>query len=425
MSVSLAQLLAGIRQVESGGNYSVVNSIGAVGAYQVMKANIPSWTKRALGYSLTWQQFRASKAAQDKVAQVILGSYFNKYGAAGAASMWFSGQPNPNSKASDGGNTVAQYVQKVLAAAGGSSNTTTYSTSGGTTVTPKLSMDELAAQYGLSSALINSSKELKSLFNQAVKGSWTADVFQAKLKNTKWWSTQSDTLRQYITTKYTDPATWKQKNAQAQYDLNALAVQVGAGDLMHGTAYDKNLLSQAVYNSLALGWSDARVKDWLGTKVTLHGGVMLGEAGQAFDQLHSTAYLNGMKYNTWYFNEARKIASGQDTIESAEATIRNQAAAKYSAFAAQIKAGQNVMDLASPYIQAVSKILEVPDTKVDLFNSHVQKAMTSEIGNGQAMSIWEFENSLRQDPLWKKTQNAQDSAMQVAHQVLSNFGMVF
>jgi hypothetical protein len=61
---------------------------------------------------------------------------------------------------------------------------------------------------------------------------------------------------------------------------------------------------------------------------------------------------------------------------------------------------------------------------VDLFNNHVAKAMSSNT-NGQAESIWQFENDLRKDPLWKKTQNAQDSAMQVAHQVLQNFGMVF
>jgi hypothetical protein len=429
VALSLAQLLAGIRQIESGGNYSVVNSIGAVGAYQVMKANIPSWTKRALGYSLTWQQYRDSRSAQDRVAQVILGGYLNRYGAEGAAAMWFSGQPNPNSTSSDGGNTVRQYVNKVIAAAGGSPSSTPNSGSSATgsalvPVTPKLSMDELAASYGLTTALINSSSELKKLFGQAVKGTWTADLFTAHLKNTRWWQTQSDTLRQYVTLKYTDPASWKQKNDQAQYAMNALAVQVGLGDLAHGNAVNRQTLAAAVYNSVALGWSDARIKDWLGSKVTMHGGAMLGEAGQAFDQIHQLAWENGMKYNTWYFSEARRIAAGQDTMENAEAAIRQQAAAKYSAFADQIKAGQNVIDLASPYIQSVSKILEVPSTDVDLFNSHVAKAMTTNNG-GQAYSIWQFENDLRKDPLWKKTQNAQDGAMQVAHQVLQNFGMTF
>src|SRR4051812_19961879 len=78
MSLTFAQFKAGIKQVESGGRYSVVNSIGAVGAYQVMKSNIPEWTRRALGYSMTWQQFRDSPSAQEKVADVILGGYFKQ-----------------------------------------------------------------------------------------------------------------------------------------------------------------------------------------------------------------------------------------------------------------------------------------------------------------------------------------------------------
>lgn len=432
MSLTLDQFLHGISQEESGGNYHAlgppVNGDRAYGKYQVMGANVASWTRRALGYALTPQQFLASPSAQEKVAQAILGGYFRQYGAEGAAAMWFSGQPNPNKTGSDGSTTIRHYVDNVIAAAGGSpSAPNSGSSATGSAlvpVTPKLSMDELAASYGLTTSLINSSSELKKLFSQAVKGSWTADLFTAHLKNTRWWQTQSDTLRQYVTLKYTDPASWKQKNDQAQYAMNALAVQVGLGDLAHGNAANKATLAAAVYNSVALGWSDARIKDWLGSKVTLHGGTMLGEAGQAFDQIHQLAWENGMKYNTWYFNEARRIAAGQDTMENAEAAIRQQAAAKYSAFADQIKAGQNVIDLASPYIQSVAKILEVPSTDVDLFNSHVSKAMTSNT-NGQAYSIWQFENDLRKDPLWKKTQNAQDGAMQVAHQVLTQMGMTF
>lgn len=423
MSITFAQFKAGLRQVESGGRYSVVNGIGAVGAYQVMKANIPSWTMRALGHSLTWQQFRDSPAAQEKVADVILGGYFKKYGAEGAASMWFSGQPNPNSSRSDGGNTVRQYVNKVMAAAGSSGG------GGGAgegikAVAPKLSDAELAAQYGLSSSLVNSSKELKSLFKKAVSGGWSASRFTASLKNTKWWSTQSDTLRQYLTLRYTDPATFKQKQSQAQYDINALSVQVGAGDLIHGSAINKKALADLVYNSMALGWSDDRIKSFLGARASTKGGIMGGEAGDAFDKLHEIAYNNGMTYGSWFASTAKKIAAGTYTIEQAEDTIRKQAAAKYSAFAPQIKAGQNVMDLAAPYIQSVSKILEVPPTAVGLSNSHVAKAMTTN-KNGQSQSIWDFENGLRKDPAWGKTQNAQDSSMQVAHQVLTQMGMVF
>src|SRR5881409_1434279 len=122
MAITLDQLLYGIRKIESGGNYHVVNSIGAVGAYQVMKSNIPYWTKEALGYSMTWQQFRDSRAAQDAVARYKLGQSMKKYGSAeAAAAVWFSGQPNPHSQRSDGYNTVEQYVKKAMAASGGGS----------------------------------------------------------------------------------------------------------------------------------------------------------------------------------------------------------------------------------------------------------------------------------------------------------------
>lgn len=419
---TIDQLLYGVRQVESGGNYSVVNSIGAVGAYQVMKANIPSWTKRALGYSMTWQQFRNSRAAQDAVARSILGGYLKKYGAAGAASMWFSGQPNPNSSRSDGGNTVRQYVNKVLAASGGGSVTASGgSTSPGTaTVTPVLSADELASSYGLTSALINSSKELKSLFNKAVSGSWSAAKFGAQLKNTKWWKTQSSTLRKYVTTKFTDPATFNQNWSNGQYKINQLAVTVGLGNQIGKSGKSSALLKSAIYNSLALGWSDERIKDWMGAKATTHGGIMWGEAGDAFDKLHTAAYTNGMRYSAdWYKKNAVSVASGKTTEATVEAQVRKAASARYSGFGEQILAGQNAIDLAAPYIKSVSTLLELPDTDVDLFNKHVSDAMT------KGTSLWQFENQVRADPLWNKTNNARESTMTIARQVAKDFGLAW
>ena len=102
-----------VRKQESGGNYSSVNSSsGALGAYQVMPSNVASWTKRSLGHSLTAAQFLADPAAQDAVASTILGGYYDQYGAAGAASVWYSGQPDPTK--TYGSPPVWQYVKDVL-----------------------------------------------------------------------------------------------------------------------------------------------------------------------------------------------------------------------------------------------------------------------------------------------------------------------
>ncbi len=122
--------LAALRQIESGGNYSARGPVvekgmykgeRAVGAYQVMPGNIPSWTKQVLGYSMTTEEFLADHDAQDKVALAKMSGSFRKYGNwDDAASVWFSGRPmgkNSNSL-SDGHNTVSQYVSKFRKAYG-------------------------------------------------------------------------------------------------------------------------------------------------------------------------------------------------------------------------------------------------------------------------------------------------------------------
>lgn len=66
----------------------------AYGAYQVMGANIPPWTREALGYSLTPEQFRANPEAQDAVFNHQFGKYIQQYGTPqDAASVWFTGRP--------------------------------------------------------------------------------------------------------------------------------------------------------------------------------------------------------------------------------------------------------------------------------------------------------------------------------------------
>lgn len=130
---TLDQLLYGIREQESGGDYAVVNSIGAVGAYQMLKSNIPEWTKEALGHSLTWQQFRDDKNAQDTTARYKIGQYYQKYGARGAASAWYSGNPSlsESTRSQSGGPSIKDYVDSVIATALKSGSGITGSSPGG------------------------------------------------------------------------------------------------------------------------------------------------------------------------------------------------------------------------------------------------------------------------------------------------------
>lgn len=107
-----------IKAIESGGgvlgrdNYSVVNSTtGALGAYQVMPANVPGWTKQALGYSMSPDDFLKDKASQDAVFQKIFGDYVTKFGPTGASQAWLGGPGSVGklSRADANGTTVGGY----------------------------------------------------------------------------------------------------------------------------------------------------------------------------------------------------------------------------------------------------------------------------------------------------------------------------
>lgn len=92
----------------------------AYGRYQVMGANIPEWTKAALGKAMTPEEFLKNPAAQDKVFDHRFGGYVKKYGPEKAARAWFGGPGAVNNpKAKDVlGTSVSTYGQKFLKSLG-------------------------------------------------------------------------------------------------------------------------------------------------------------------------------------------------------------------------------------------------------------------------------------------------------------------
>lgn len=117
----LDSLANAIAQRESGGNYNALGKTTgtgdrAYGKYQVMGANVPSWTKEVLGQSFSPQEFLKNPQAQDAVAKHKLGQYLQQYGnPEDAASVWFSGrtQAKAGNAADVLGTTTPQYVRDV------------------------------------------------------------------------------------------------------------------------------------------------------------------------------------------------------------------------------------------------------------------------------------------------------------------------
>jgi len=108
-----------VGQQESGHNYGAINgSSGALGAYQVMPANLPGWLGQAGLPQMTPNEYLHNRSAQDHLAWIILGGDYNRYGPRGAAAVWYSGQSNWH--ATYGNPPVYQYVDDVMALMGAS-----------------------------------------------------------------------------------------------------------------------------------------------------------------------------------------------------------------------------------------------------------------------------------------------------------------
>lgn len=88
----------GIAKIESDGSggYEAVGAthetLGrALGRYQIMEANIPQWSKDALGREVSVGEFMSNPSIQDAIFDHRFGEYVKRFGEEGAAQAWFGG----------------------------------------------------------------------------------------------------------------------------------------------------------------------------------------------------------------------------------------------------------------------------------------------------------------------------------------------
>lgn len=144
------------------------------------------------------------------------------------------------------------------------------------------------------------------------------------------------------------------------------------------------------------------------------------------------------KYRQYGLNLTDEAASnlgknaylGDTTTEAIDENLRQQAIKLFPAFKDRILNGESVLSIASPYIGAVSRILEVPEGSLDLEDPTIRKAMmgmTTTAGDKTTSTVkplWEFEQELLKDSRWQYTANARKSLDSVTIDVMGRFGVI-
>ena len=287
-------------------------------------------------------------------------------------------------------------------------------------VAPRLDASELAETYGMSYAFFKSQPELFKMLNKAVEGQWQAPKFQAEIKNTKWWKTHSDSVRQAQVLQKTDPATYAATMEAARVQARQMAVQAGA------IMSEKNV-SALARNMVYYKWGEEQIQNYVGQYIKFGANQVLGGmAGQAAREIKREAYSLGVPVSSQsLLNNAQYLVRGITSMEKVAGGLREQAMGLYPAFADQIKAGASMQDLAQPYAQTLAQELELPETDVDVFSPKVKAALNRVGADGKVspMSLTEFTQFVRNDPQWRRTSAAADRASAVGRQVLADMGL--
>lgn len=283
-----------------------------------------------------------------------------------------------------------------------------------------MSPEELASSYGFTYAFLEGNKDLKHIFSEAVKNTWTPEKFQAEIRDTHWWKSNSDSMRQAELTRKTDPATW-----DAMVDAETIKVKQLAAEI--GAAIPSSKFKKIVETALKTNMDEDLLRNVLGKYVGFtKDGTLHGEAGMHEYTMKEYAANMGIKLDDQTIkNQAQRVIRKVATTQDYESLVREHAKSMYPSYAKQLDAGQTVRDIASPYTQMMAKTLEIPDTDITVFDPTIKSALNglSPDGKPTGLSLTDFQQRLRNDPRWAKTEAAQNNVFNVGLSVLKDMGL--
>jgi hypothetical protein len=263
---------------------------------------------------------------------------------------------------------------------------------------------------------------------------YNANSFQQNFKQTDWYKSNGAQGVLAASTKFNNPTQWATDVANRSQQIKSAASKLGYSNLDEATlndiaekslfsAYDANAFDNPGYQSLL---QSKIANSAVASKAIPTGGVAVDNINQLKQYSQSMGIANP---DQWYQNAANQINDPKSglTLNDFKTQIKDNAKLNWSGYSDKIDKGFAVSDIVSPYIQSMSRILEIDPNAVDISTDpYIKKAAGLTVGpdgTSQPMPTWQFENLLRQDPKWLQTNNARDSLMSSGLSLLKSFGL--
>jgi len=286
-----------------------------------------------------------------------------------------------------------------------------------------LSQEELQANYGITAQQLLVSPDIANLFQEAWKGKWKKELFNAKLEQTNWYQDNAKPMREYLlAASNPDSADWIRKKADSLQHVKDVQLSLGSN-------FSEQQLSDMSVQAMMYGWNEPGHEDQLRREMSklLPEGTYGGDIQKNADALSRLASANGVDFgDVWFQSAGKSIASKLTDSQYWETQIRKESASMFPIFKDQILSGMvNAQDIASPYMKMMQDTLGINADAIKVNDPTILRALTNydDKGNPSAMNLGAFQQQLRNDPRWLETDKAQNQITGVASKVLEMFGV--
>lgn len=269
-------------------------------------------------------------------------------------------------------------------------------------------------EYGAIASFAKNNSEVNTILQEAIANQWDAARFERALWGTKWYKSLSDAQQALQVKQATDPGEYSSELTQMARKVKTLAAAAGVN-------VDYNAIA---HQALWGGWDDNTLTAYLaqhGKVSTDANGAAMGDIGQYENQIRNTYASYGIDMGkAWYENAARQVAAGTNSTGAIANQAIAQASKLWPQYAQDFVEGRTLSDIATPFIQQMGNTLEIDPSSITLKDPTIMAALH---GDGkQPTALYTFNQMLKNDPRWGKTDNAKNAAYDTLAQIGKDWG---
>ena len=251
---------------------------------------------------------------------------------------------------------------------------------------------------------------------QSLKGEIGPDAekeLTKKLQQTKFWQKLSKEIQKEVYSNLAlSPTDYAKKNKLRIDIIKNKYLTIGA------SPPSDVALQDFAKKTLLFGLEDDALDEIIFNSVRFDNNYIAGQAGEratavykAITDFGGTIDKTSKEFKNYVFDAIRTKG---ESINLLTKQYADEAAMKYPQFADRFKSGATLRDVASPYFEWASTLLETPINDVN--NNIIQQ------GLGGALGYLDFTKLVKQNPAWQYTYNASENILGSLKNVLNDFG---